>query len=101
MTVTTSIMTRCTTEDNRAKYMGRLQSSTTAGWIFGPSAGALLYKHVDKKAPVLFASSLFVLNLILAVVLLPGTGRDGSKTIFSDLDDDANSVVKKKGPKGG
>jgi hypothetical protein len=50
MTITTSILTKCTTEDNRAKYMGRLESSATAAWILGPSSGALLYKctHTTK-----------------------------------------------------
>lgn len=44
MTVTTSMLTGFTTEENRAKYMGRLESSTTAAWILGPSVGALLFK---------------------------------------------------------
>jgi MFS family permease len=44
MTVSTSMLSRCTTEENRAKYMGRLESSVTAAWIIGPSAGAMLFK---------------------------------------------------------
>lgn len=70
MTVTSSILTRCTAENDRAKYMGRLQSSATASWIVGPSVGAILYKYVDPRAPALLACSLFILNVILAAVLL-------------------------------
>jgi MFS family permease len=44
MTVTTSMLSQYTTEDDRAKHMGRLESSMTAAWILGPSAGALLFK---------------------------------------------------------
>ena len=40
-------------------------------FIVGPSFGALLYKNVDKKAPALLASMLFILNFILAAILLP------------------------------
>ena len=70
MTVTSSILTRCTAENDRAKYMGKLQSSATASWIVGPSVGAILYKYVDPRAPALLACSLFILNVILAAVLL-------------------------------
>lgn len=44
MTVTTSMLTQCTTKENRTKHMGRLASSSTAAWILGPSTGALLFK---------------------------------------------------------
>lgn len=70
MTVTTSILTKHTTEANRTKYMGRLESSVTAAWVVGPSLGAFLFKHVHTKAPALLASCLFVLNVILATLLL-------------------------------
>jgi MFS family permease len=73
MTVTTSVLTRCTTEDNRAMHLGRLQSSATAAWIAGPTVGGFLYKYVDHKAPALLACVLFLFNMIVAAVLL----RDG------------------------
>lgn len=44
MTVTTSMLTVCTAPEIRSRNMGRLQSSSTAAWILGPSAGALLFK---------------------------------------------------------
>jgi MFS family permease len=44
MTITTSMLTQCTPEENRAQYMGRLESSATAAWILGPSTGAVLFK---------------------------------------------------------
>lgn len=70
MTVTTSMLTKCTTETNRAQSMGLLQSSATASWIVGPSAGAILFKYVDPRAPALLACALFVLNMMLAVAWL-------------------------------
>jgi MFS family permease len=73
MTVTTSILTQCTTDKNRAKYMGRLESSATAAWIVGPSVGALMFKFVDHKAPALLASLLFVFNMILTALVLDDT----------------------------
>ena len=76
MTVTTSILTQCTTKENRTKDMGRLESSMTAAWILGPSTGALLFQHVDHKAPALLASALFVLNMVLAGILLKGDIED-------------------------
>ena len=44
MTVTTSMLTKCTTKENRTKHMGRLDSSSTAAWILGPTTGAVLFK---------------------------------------------------------
>jgi predicted MFS family arabinose efflux permease len=81
MTVTTSILTKCTTEDNRTKYLGRLQSSATASWIVGPSAGAILFKYVDHRAPALLACALFVFNMILAAVLLKDEIENDSSAI--------------------
>ncbi|KAL7433537.1 hypothetical protein ACHAXH_002982 [Discostella pseudostelligera] len=71
MTVSTSLLVTWTTPESRAVCMGRLSASTTFAWITGPSVGALLYKHVSPSAPAFFASGLFVLNSVLAAVLLP------------------------------
>ena len=70
----------------------RLESSSTAAWIIGPSVGALLFKFVDHKAPVLLASLLFVLNILLAAVLL----RDDETWNFIDPSDEKVSSDKKK-----
>lgn len=70
ITITTSILTQCTTEENRAKHMGRLESSITAAWIVGPSTGAILFKYVDHAAPVLLACALFLCNLLIAALFL-------------------------------
>jgi len=72
MTVTTSILAQCTTDEDRTKYMGRLQSSATASWIVGPSAGAVLFKYVDYRAPALLACALFLFNIALAAIFLRG-----------------------------
>ncbi|KAI2496914.1 major facilitator superfamily-like protein [Fragilaria crotonensis] len=71
MTVSTTMVARYTTVENRAKHMGRLNACSTMAWIVGPSVGALLYKTVDVRAPVLVAAALFVTNMILAAMLLP------------------------------
>jgi hypothetical protein len=102
MTVTTSILTQCTTVDNRAKYMGRLASSTTAAWIVGPSVGALLYKYVDHKAPALLACFLFLFDMFLAaIVLRDRDGEEGSSFMEPDENDtskaSSSSSKKKKG----
>lgn len=75
MTVSTGLLTNYTGEHNRGIFLGRLNASTTISWIVGPSLGALLYKHIGPSAPCISASCLFLLNSILAAVLLP---RDDS-----------------------
>jgi MFS family permease len=49
MTITTSMLSRITTDENRGKYMGRLEASMTAAWILGPSMGALLFKCTSRR----------------------------------------------------
>eukprot|EP00535_Pseudo-nitzschia_heimii_P004441 CAMPEP_0197174486 /NCGR_PEP_ID=MMETSP1423-20130617/987_1 /TAXON_ID=476441 /ORGANISM="Pseudo-nitzschia heimii, Strain UNC1101" /LENGTH=475 /DNA_ID=CAMNT_0042623427 /DNA_START=101 /DNA_END=1528 /DNA_ORIENTATION=+ len=108
MTVTTSILTQCTTKENRTKDMGRLESSMTAAWILGPSTGALLFKHVGHEAPALLASVLFVLNMVLAGILLKGDIEDGcsdaaassSSSSSNDDDDDETTGNQKKRERG-
>ena len=63
MTVTTSMLTKCTTQENRAKHMGRLESCSTAAWILGPSAGALLFKcayHTNATSTIAFVFGFYV-----------------------------------------
>lgn len=43
MTVTTLIVTSVTSEETRAKHMGRLTAASTVAWIGDPSAGALIF----------------------------------------------------------
>lgn len=80
MTVSTSLLATCTTAETRAVDMGRLAGSSVAGWIAGPTVGALLYKHVDPSAPAITASVLFLLNSAVAAALLPADeeGAEGA-----------------------
>ena len=71
MTITKTMLTRCTTQETRAQHMGRLSASATAAWVLGPSVGAVLFEYVDYRAPAIFASLLFIINMILAAMLLP------------------------------
>lgn len=80
MTVTTALLTHHSSTQTRAMHLGRLSAASTVAWIAGPTVGALLYKYVDPTAPAVVACGLFVLNLILAAVLL------------DDLDDDESAM---------
>eukprot|EP00551_Chaetoceros_affinis_P006680 CAMPEP_0203670760 /NCGR_PEP_ID=MMETSP0090-20130426/6746_1 /ASSEMBLY_ACC=CAM_ASM_001088 /TAXON_ID=426623 /ORGANISM="Chaetoceros affinis, Strain CCMP159" /LENGTH=496 /DNA_ID=CAMNT_0050535693 /DNA_START=35 /DNA_END=1525 /DNA_ORIENTATION=- len=70
-TISTSMISTYTTKDDRAVYIGRLTASSTFAFIVGPSLGGFLYKNVNKKAPALVSSILFVFNFMLAALLLP------------------------------
>jgi len=70
-TISTSMISTYTTPQERARHMGRLSACSTGAFIIGPSVGAFLYKHVDKRAPAILASILFILNFFLAAMLLP------------------------------
>lgn len=74
-TISTSMISTYTTKQERSRHMGRLTACSTGAFIVGPSVGAYLYKNVDKKAPALLASILFILNFILAVILLPNNDK--------------------------
>ena len=81
MTVSTTMVAGYTTVENRAVHMGRLNACSTMAWIVGPSVGALLYKTVDVRAPALVAASLFVINMILAAMLLPTKERGNMEVV--------------------
>mmetsp|Transcript_4294 Transcript_4294/g.12264 ORF Transcript_4294/g.12264 Transcript_4294/m.12264 type:complete len:516 (+) Transcript_4294:115-1662(+) len=70
MTVSTSIITRLTAEEDRAIHIGRLQSAATGAWIAGPTFGAFLFTW-DSKAPALVACVLFTIITFASVVILP------------------------------
>ncbi|KAL7487919.1 hypothetical protein ACHAW6_013505, partial [Cyclotella cf. meneghiniana] len=81
MTVSTSLMAQYTDPTNRTVWMGRLGASTTVAWIVGPSIGAILYRHAGEYVPAAAAGGLFLLNSLLAAVLLPTDDLKTSKTI--------------------
>jgi hypothetical protein len=94
-TISTSMLSTYTTKDDRSIYMGRLTASTTLAFIVGPSLGGFLYKNVDKKAPALLASILFIFNCFLAALFLPNeqvvpSNKLDESTIIHKKDDDAN-----------
>eukprot|EP00511_Aplanochytrium_stocchinoi_P003500 CAMPEP_0204829302 /NCGR_PEP_ID=MMETSP1346-20131115/7404_1 /ASSEMBLY_ACC=CAM_ASM_000771 /TAXON_ID=215587 /ORGANISM="Aplanochytrium stocchinoi, Strain GSBS06" /LENGTH=408 /DNA_ID=CAMNT_0051958983 /DNA_START=229 /DNA_END=1452 /DNA_ORIENTATION=+ len=71
MTVTTAMLAKHTSSEDRTGYMGLLTASSTFAWIVGPSLGALLYKYFSPSSPPIVACWLFIINFVLAVVLLP------------------------------
>lgn len=86
-TISTSMISTYTTKQERSRYMGRISACATAAFIIGPSVGAYLYKNVDKKAPALLAAILFVLNFILAAILLPEKDEQKEKQIRQKSED--------------
>ncbi|KAL3790034.1 hypothetical protein HJC23_011390 [Cyclotella cryptica] len=97
MTVSTSLMAQYTDTTNRTVWMGRLGASTTAAWIVGPSIGAILYRHVGEYVPAAAAGGLFLVNSLLAAVLLPSDDTNSSKTKNdSSCGNDTANVNKKK-----
>jgi MFS family permease len=91
MTVCTTILTYHTTRDDRARGLGRLTASSTVAWVVGPTVGALLYRYVDPRAPAVLACLLFVMNVVLATVLVD---RDHGHSIV--VDSDENDEINKK-----
>jgi Major Facilitator Superfamily len=70
MTVSIAVVTANTTEQTRARHMGRLRAASTVAWIVGPSVGAVLFKYQSHAAPAIAACGLFALNFVLAIVLV-------------------------------
>ena len=106
MTVTTTVLTAATTKETRGKHMGRLTAASTVAWIVGPSAGALLFRYVDHRAPAVVAASLFAINLVLAAVFLKGDNVDdddddesvGSNHVRADVNASDEASAKQKQP---
>lgn len=59
--------------------------------MIGPSVGAILYKYVDNRAPAFVASLLFVVNIILALILLPADHAQSSQSIDSQSQNQQSS----------
>lgn len=70
MTISTAIVSECTTAENRSKEISRLTASMTFAFIVGPSLGSLMYQY-SKTLPPMVSSSLFLLNSVLVILLLP------------------------------
>ncbi|CAM9771176.1 unnamed protein product [Ascophyllum nodosum] len=99
MTVSTAIVSEQTTAANRSAELSKLTAAMTFSGVAGPTIGSLLYSQ-NKKLPPMVASSLFLLNTVLALVLLPSErskpqGDNG--TTPKKKDDDENN----DGGKGG
>ena len=85
MTVSTALVTMSTTTTGeRAAHMARLTASMTVVWIVGPSVGAILYKHVNPKAPAVVATAVFLLNFGLVLYLSQQTKHQTTTTASKD-----------------
>lgn len=66
-------------EKERAKWVGILMGSYSAGFIFGPTAGGFLYDHWGFTAPFAVSAGLAALGLVLALILVPDTRSETVK----------------------
>ena len=71
MTCSTAIMTSLSSEATRAQALGRLASASTLAFLAGQAAGGALSSRLGRRAPCFVASSLFALNFLLVLALLP------------------------------
>ncbi len=71
----------------------RLSAGTTAAWLIGPSLGALLYQHVDERAPLIIACVIFVLITIVAMISLPSDNNNNNN---NDNNNNKNNIKTKK-----
>lgn len=60
-------------EKERAKWVGIMMGSYSAGFIFGPAAGGFLYDHWGFAAPFAISAALGLVGLISALILIPET----------------------------
>lgn len=60
-------------EQQRARWVGMMMGSYSAGFIFGPAAGGFLYDHWGFTAPFGVSAGLALLGLVSALVLIPET----------------------------
>jgi DHA1 family tetracycline resistance protein-like MFS transporter len=70
-TISTAMIASYTTNEMRSMYLGKIGSASTLAFMVGPAVGGYLFKHVDTRAPALLASLLFLINFVLAAILLP------------------------------
>ncbi|EED90835.1 predicted protein [Thalassiosira pseudonana CCMP1335] len=103
MTVSSALLAQYTSNsdatNDRAVWMGRLGASTTVAWILGPSFGSVLYQRVGEFAPAGAACGLFLLNSVLAAVLLP-TEEDAKEDAGAIKKDIKHSNASERGGKG-
>jgi len=72
-------------------HMGRLSASATASWVIGPTCGAVLYKHVDERAPLFLASIVLLVNVVVTIIfVLPKNETDNND---NDNENDNNDNV--------
>lgn len=71
-------------EKERAKWVGILMGSYSAGFIFGPAAGGFLYDHWGFIAPFAVSAGLAALGLVLALILVPDTRSETVKQRATD-----------------
>ena len=68
-----SVVADTVPEKERAKWVGILMGSYSAGFIFGPAVGGFLYDHWGFAAPFAISAALGLVGLVSALVLVPET----------------------------
>ena len=69
----TSSVSDLASENRRAQWIGIVNGGASAGWIFGPLFGGLLYDRFGYETPFATSIAMAVGALLLAVFLIPET----------------------------
>lgn len=66
-------------EAQRARWVGMLMGSYSAGFIFGPALGGFLFDTWGFAAPFTLSAGLALVGLLLALFLVPETRPEGAR----------------------
>ncbi|CAN0070555.1 unnamed protein product [Scytosiphon promiscuus] len=96
MTISTAIVSEHTAKEHRSAELSKLTAAMTFAFMVGPAFGSFLYKR-NKKLPPLVSCSLFLLNAVLALILLPpGNSKGAGREVASAAAAAVSSAAKKK-----
>ena len=69
-TCSTALITAISSDGDRAKALGRLQSASTLAFVVGQSFGQLLIDNFGRSIPCYFAASLYIVDFAVVYALL-------------------------------
>ena len=69
-TCSTALITAISSDGDRARALGRLQSASTLAFVVGQSFGQLLIDNFGRSIPCYFAASLYIVDFAVVYALL-------------------------------